>query len=174
MGEEPEEESFEEIEEEFDGDAADDIDDDDIDLAEIDDDEVADFDDADDEAPPRRSGGGSSSKDDDALLTSNYEQAVKANPKRANKHQKRARIIEGVLDTAELGTPEGTAKAWNALQKQAADAKKRKYKVTDEYTENDLIHHPNFGEGYVVEILTSTKMSVLFEDGMKRLAHNRP
>ncbi len=175
MGEETEEESFEEIDEEFEADAGEDIDDDDIDLGDIDEDEVSDFDadEASSETPRRRSGGGSNNKDDDVLLTSNYEQAVKANPKRATKHQKRGRIIEGVLDAAKLGTEEGAVKAWVALQKQAGDAQKRTYSMKEELTENDVIDHPLFGEGYVVEILTSTKVSVLFQDGLKKLAHNR-
>ena len=174
LGEETEEETFEEIDDDFEGEVGEDLDDDDIDLGDIDEDDVGDFDAEDaDETPRRRTGGGASSKDDADLLTSNYELAVKANPKRATKHQKRARLIEVVLDTAELGTDEGASKAWNALQKQAGDASKRKYAMGDEFTENDVIEHPKFGEGYVVEILSSTKMSVLFEDGVKKLAHNR-
>lgn len=173
MSDETEEESFDEMEDEFGGDVGEDIDDDDIDLGDIDDEEVADFDDGGDDAPPRRSGGGGGSKDDDELLTTKYEEAVKANPKRQSKPQKRTRIIEGVLDAATLGTDEGARKAWNALQSQAGDAAKRKYTMADEYTENDVIVHPSFGEGYVVEVLSAGKMSVLFEDGMKRLAHNR-
>lgn len=175
MGEETEEESYDEG---MDADVSDDvdvddddieIDDDDIDLGEIDGD--GDFDDEDEDRPARSSGG--SSKDDDDLLKSNYEQAVKANPKRAQKHQKRKREIEGVLDTAELGTEEGAAKAWDALQKGAGTVKPRKFKVSESYTENDVLEHPKFGTGYVVEILTSTKMSVLFEDGVKKLAQNK-
>ena len=169
MGEENEDEAIEEMDSEFADDVGEDIDDDGLDLDNIDDDDVADFDES--EEGPRR-GGGSPTKDDD-LLTSNYEQAVKANPKRAAKQVKRRRLIEGVLDTAELDTDEGKLKAWNALQSQAGDAKPRKYKLAEEYTENDVIEHPKFGTGYVVEILSSTKISVLFEDGVKKLAHNR-
>ena len=179
MGEETEEEAFDGLEEDFEGDVGDDIDvdvdvevdDDDIDLGDLDED-VAGFGDSDEQVRPRRSSGGNN-KDDDDLLKSNYEQAVKANPKRAQKHQKRARIIEGVLDAAKLETEEGIAKAWVALQKQAEGAKLRKFNMSEAYTENDVISHPKFGEGYVVEILTSTKISVLFEDGIKKLAHNK-
>lgn len=172
MSEEPEEESFEEVEEDFDGDVAEDLDDEDIDLGDIDEDEVGDFDEEDE--PRSTGGGGGGSRSDDAdLLAPNYEQAVKANPKRQSVQRKRARLIEGILDTAELTTAEGAAKAWQALQKQAGDAQPRKYDIKAEFTENDVVVHPSFGEGYVVEILTSTKMTVLFEDGIKRLAHNR-
>ena len=163
------EESFDEIEEDFEAEVGEDIEED-IDLGDLDEDE--DFSSDDDEGPssPRRSS--SNSKDDAGLLQS-YEQAVKANPKRATKHQKRARIIEGVLDKATLDTEAGIAKAWATLQKQAGDAQKRDYSMKDEYTENDVVVHPKFGQGYVVEILTSTKVAVLFEDGIKKLAHNR-
>lgn len=161
------EESFDEMEEDFDGDVSEDDIDADIDLADLDDDELpADDDDA---APrPRRT---APAKDDD--LFESYEKAVVANPKRASKHQKRARLIEGVLDKATLDTEEGAARAWAALQAQAGDATKRKYAMSEQYTENDVIDHPKFGEGYVVEIVTLTKVAVLFEDGIRKLAHNR-
>jgi len=173
MSEEPEEESSDEVEEDFDGEVAEEIDEDDIDLGDIDDDHVGDFDEEDEPRSSSGGGGGGSRTDDADLLAPNFEQAVKANPKRQSVQRKRARLIEGILDTAELTTSEGAAKAWQALQKQAGDAKPRKYALKDEYTENDVVVHPAFGEGYVVEILTSTKMTVLFEDGIKRLAHNR-
>lgn len=168
MSEEPEDESFDEMDDDFEGDVGDDLDGDDLDL-DIDEDD--DFDDND--SPRSGGGGGGSRKDDDDLVSSGYEKAVVANPKRQEIQRKRARMIEGILDTAELSSEEGAAKAWQALQKQAADAKPRKYDITEDYTENDVIVHPSFGEGYVVEILTSTKMSVLFEGGLRRLAQNK-
>lgn len=175
MSEEIEDDSFEEMDDDFEGEVADDldvdvdVDDEEIDIGDLDEDVPGDFD---DDGPRRRGGGGGSSRDAD-LAAVDYEQAIKANPKRQEIQRKRARMIEGVLDTAELTTEEGSAKAWKSLQKQAGDAKPRKFSVKDEYTENDIIEHPKFGEGYVVEILTATKISVLFQEGLKRLAHNR-
>lgn len=166
MSEEEVEGGFDELDDDFEGEE---IEEDglDIDLDETDDVEEVEFDD--EERPSRRS---RSSSDDDLIDTS-YEGAVKANPKRQKVQRKRARVIEGILDTAELSDEDGRAKAWASLQKQAGGAKPRPYAITAEYTENDVLEHPKFGEGYVVEILTATKISVLFEDGLRRLAHNR-
>ncbi len=168
MSDEPEEEQLDDDAGDFEGD---DLDGDDLDLTDLDDDDDVDFVEDDDDDAPRSSGG--SRKDDDELLTKATEEAVVANPKRQAVQKKRARVIEGILDTAELTTEEGRTKAWAALQKQAGDAKPRKYDMKGDYTESDVVNHPKFGEGYVVEILTPTKMSVLFEEGLRRLAQNK-
>lgn len=169
-----EEEEFEDVQDEpyDDYDEADEIDEDDIDLDELDEDDI-DLGEIEEEeveldAP---SGGRRISADDMTEL--DPEQVAKANPKRKSVRRKRRRVIEGILDTAEISTEEGAAKAWASLQKQAGGAKVRKYAVSEEYTENDVLEHPKFGEGYVVEILSGTKISVLFEDGLRRLAYNR-
>jgi hypothetical protein len=164
------------VEEEDDDDVDIDIDiDDDEDERESDDEADQKDDDfaAAEEAVPTRRKPRGGRKDDGVLVAADPEQMVRANPKRQNRQQKLARTIEGVLDTAQLGTEEGAAKAWATLRSQSNGVKPRKYSLKDEFTVNDVIKHPKFGEGYVVEILTSSKIGVLFEDGVKRLAHNR-
>ncbi len=167
-----EEEEFEDVDEdepyedyddvdEFEG--VDELDENDIDLGGIEEDAAG--------IEDETSGGRRSRADDMTEL--DPEQVAKANPKRRSVRRKRRRVIEGILDTAELNTEEGAARAWASLQKQASDANVRTYSVSDEYTENDVLEHPKFGEGYVVEILSGTKISVLFEDGLRRLAYNR-
>lgn len=116
--------------------------------------------------PPGRSSG------DDDLASLPYEQAVKANPKRAKMLRKRARHIEGVLDSAELKDPKEAKKAWNKLSEETDTEIRRTYNVAEDYTENDVLEHPKFGVGFVVEIMSDKKISVLFEDGLRRLVYN--
>jgi hypothetical protein len=145
----------------------DDLGDDDFEDGPLEDDlEIEDEDDDDDVRPPSRSSG------DDDLQSLDYEQALKVNPKRAKMLRKRARHIEGVLDSAELQTPEGAAKAWAKLSEDTDTDIHRTYSVADEYSENDVLEHPKFGIGFVVEILSDRKISVLFEDGLRRLVCN--
>lgn len=169
----------EENEEELDEESYDELDDDEFDPDEIDGGleedldtglDLGDLDEEPDDFP--RGGGGGSTRDDD-LVTNTYEDAVRANPKRQSMHRRRARVIEGVLDTAELNTPEGVEKAWQTLEKETSNANVKAYDIKAEYTENDVLEHPKFGVGYVVEILSQSKIAVLFEDGIKRLAYNR-
>lgn len=108
----------------------------------------------------------------DDLATLDRAQALKANPKRAKMLRKRARQIEGVLDAAELKTPKGAAKAWTKLNGDTNTEIRRAYNVADDYSENDVLEHPKFGVGFVVEIMSDRKISVLFEDGLRRLVYN--
>jgi hypothetical protein len=41
-------------------------------------------------------------------------------------------------------------------------------------TEGQLVRHPKFGDGVVIEVLDLGKVSILFETGSRMLAHNRP
>lgn len=162
--EEPEE-GFEDFEEEFDGDA-------DLD-ADLDDDvEVDDDDDDDDGGTTVKSKGG---RDDFAaeLTEKTYEQAVRANPKRIAMVQKRAGIIEGILDRSDLGTADGLKKAWETLVKETNTSVHKPYDISESFTENEVVSHPVFGIGFVNQVLSPTKVEILFEDGFKRLACNR-
>ena len=47
------------------------------------------------------------------------------------------------------------------------------YKLTERYEKGDVITHPIFGRGFV-ESTTSDGMEVLFREGRKRMAMNRP
>lgn len=162
------EEGFDDFEEDFDDDA-------DLD-ADVDDDVEIDDDD-DDEEGGGGGGGGSSkgSRDDFAaeLTEKTYEQAVRANPKRLAMVQKRASIIEGILDRSELGTPDGIKKAWELLNKEINTSVHKPYSVSEKFHENEVVSHPLFGIGFVSQILSPTKVEIVFEGGIKRLACNR-
>lgn len=47
------------------------------------------------------------------------------------------------------------------------------YGITERYEKGDVIAHPHFGRGFV-ESTTMDKMEVLFREGRKLLAMNRP
>lgn len=55
----------------------------------------------------------------------------------------------------------------------AADAVIWDYKMTEVYEKGDVIRHPSFGRGFV-ESITADGMEVLFAEGRKRMAMNRP
>jgi hypothetical protein len=46
-----------------------------------------------------------------------------------------------------------------------------KYGMDRHFSEGELILHSKFGEGYVHEVLDGGKVSVMFRDGAKTLAH---
>jgi hypothetical protein len=66
------------------------------------------------------------------------------------------------------------ARQWEA--KNAAmtpDAVVWDYKWTERYEKGDAIAHPRFGRGFI-ESVTTDDMEVLFREGRKRMAMNRP
>lgn len=112
---------------------------------------------------------------DDAELTeTGYEGAVHANPKRltATQRKKAQAIIEGLIDDADLADEEGQIKAWKILNKKFGDTMPRKFALDEAFTENDVIDHPRFGVGFVVELINDKKINVLFDDGLRKLACN--
>ena len=52
----------------------------------------------------------------------------------------------------------------------AVDAFTR-YSMNDTFAEGQLVLHPKFGEGYVERVLEGGKISIMFRDGAKTLAH---
>lgn len=53
---------------------------------------------------------------------------------------------------------------------QAVDAFTR-YSMDASFGEGQLVFHPKFGEGYVEQVLEGGKISIMFRDGAKTLAH---
>ena len=53
---------------------------------------------------------------------------------------------------------------------QAVDAFTR-YSMENSFGEGQLVLHPKFGEGYVERVLEGGKISIMFRDGAKTLAH---
>lgn len=132
---------------------------DDVDLDEI---EVV------EEAAPKRKRGS-----DDDLVEMDYEQAIKANPKRAKALKKRASLIETLLDEVKLDSEEGIQEAWELLNEKVETKIRKPYSLKEQYEENMVIEHPTFGVGFVNQILSETKIEIIFKDGVKRLVHNK-
>jgi hypothetical protein len=55
---------------------------------------------------------------------------------------------------------------------QAIDAFTR-YSIDKSYRAGELIAHKKFGEGFVVEVLDDNKVSIMFRDGPRTLAHGQ-
>ncbi len=147
-------ESFDEFDEDFDPDV--DVDgDDDIDLQDLS-----------DESPGKKG-------KDDYVSDASVETALRANPKRAQARaqarRKAASMVEGVLTYAELSKPEGQLKAWEAMNEKTEATVPKKYSLKDAFAQNDTVEHAKFGIGFVLEELSDTKISVLFESGIKKL-----
>src|SRR5688572_8561600 len=66
---------------------------------------------------------------------------------------------------------------WDDAMGRATDgdlANCRPYSIRDAYEEGDVVHHPVFDIGFVIELLPDNKVEVIFRDGGSRvLVHNR-
>jgi RNase P subunit RPR2 len=70
-------------------------------------------------------------------------------------------------------TPEAReTKKWNKLLLAADREKAVAYSMSQGYAENDVIQHTKFGIGVVVKILDPSKISVVFEGGLKNMVQN--
>lgn len=146
-------ESFDDFDEDFDPDMDPDVDGD-LDLDDLSEDNA----------------GESSFKDkDDYFVGASVETAVRANPKRAQARKKAARIVEGILGDSELSKPDGQLKAWERMCEQSDTSVAKPYSLQATLGENDTISHPKFGIGFVLEVLSDTKITVLFREGKKKL-----
>lgn len=123
--------------------------------------------------PPEDAPAGDEDSDVDLTETS-CEDAVRANPKRlsAAQREKASAIIEGIIDEAELSDPEGQSRAWDKLQDKFGTDHPVEFDISADITANDVVDHPKFGIGFVVEKVNATKVEVLFEDGLRKLACN--
>ena len=66
------------------------------------------------------------------------------------------------------------ARQWEAQNAaMTPDAVVWDYKWTEGYEKGDVIAHPRFGRGFILSV-TTDDMEVLFREGRKRMAMNRP
>jgi Zn ribbon nucleic-acid-binding protein len=85
---------------------------------------------------------------------------------------------DGAEDGADAGKkPDARRITWDEAMARASDndiANCRPYSIRDTYEEGDVVHHPVFDIGFVVEQLPDNKVEVIFRDGGTRiLVHNR-
>ncbi len=48
-----------------------------------------------------------------------------------------------------------------------------RYSLSKTYNAGELIHHPKFGDGFVATVLEGGKVSIVFKDGARTLAHGQ-
>lgn len=48
-----------------------------------------------------------------------------------------------------------------------------RYSMGQKFTPGELVSHPKFGDGYVLEVVDPNKVSIMFRDGPKTLAHGQ-
>jgi Zn ribbon nucleic-acid-binding protein len=85
---------------------------------------------------------------------------------------------DGAEAEGEGGKKHGARRVtWDEAMARASDndlANCRPYSIRDTYEEGDVVHHPVFDIGFVVEQLPDNKVEVIFRDGGARiLVHNR-
>jgi Zn ribbon nucleic-acid-binding protein len=86
---------------------------------------------------------------------------------------------DGVEETGEGATKKTSQRrmTWDDAMARASDADLancRPYSIRDAYEEGDVVHHPVFDIGFVIELLPDNKVEVIFRDGGSRiLVHNR-
>ncbi len=114
----------------------------------------------------------SSKSDKDKYSESAVETAVMANPKRAQARKKADKAIAGIISDADLSKSEGQEEAWSAIQDHLDTEHAKAYTIQVSIEETDTVNHPTFGMGLVLEELSATKVSVLFEDGIRKLVCN--
>jgi Zn ribbon nucleic-acid-binding protein len=86
---------------------------------------------------------------------------------------------DGVEEAADGATKKPTQRrvTWDDAMARATEADLgncRPYSIRDAYEEGDVVHHPVFDIGFVIELLPDNKVEVIFRDGGSRiLVHNR-
>ena len=102
------------------------------------------------------------------------EKIIKAPTRTRTRRRTAARgpTIEGI-PKAKLEKPEMAKEAWDKLAARFADAEIVDYGLTVTLAENDVVKHPKFGTGFVVEIPGARKAEILFEDGLRKLVFGR-
>jgi Zn ribbon nucleic-acid-binding protein len=86
---------------------------------------------------------------------------------------------DGIEETADGAAKKPTQRrlTWDDAMARATEADLancRPYSIRDAYEEGDVVHHPVFDIGFVIELLPDNKVEVIFRDGGSRiLVHNR-
>ena len=100
--------------------------------------------------------------------------AVRANPKRRQAARRKTGEAFAAFADIDMTKEADQLKVWVSLNEQAESTLAKAYSLHGEFVLNDSIEHPKFGLGFVLEEISSTKIAVLFEDGLKKLVFNLP
>lgn len=73
--------------------------------------------------------------------------------------------------SSKAGKEKSTLKEWTQKRELLKDEEGiRPYSLHDTFHAGDVIRHPTFGVGFVEKVLSETRMDVLFEDALRRMA----
>jgi hypothetical protein len=86
--------------------------------------------------------------------------------------KRQARLIKKLekTKTPQRQTP---LRDWQELREISAEMKPLDYDPSEKYRENQAVVHPTFGLGFVREIVSASKIEVVFEREVKILVMNR-
>jgi hypothetical protein len=76
--------------------------------------------------------------------------------------------------SAALKTSGARTNDWEARVLGQAVTAFTRYAMTRTYNLGELVNHPKFGDGYVLEIVDPKKVTIQFRDGQKTLAQDQP
>ena len=82
-------------------------------------------------------------------------------------------LVCGLVDADKLNNARGREKAWQKLAPVIDDANPITYSPRATINIGDVITHPRFGVGVVVNLESPQKAAVLFEDDLRRLVCNK-
>jgi len=94
-------------------------------------------------------------------------------PPTASEATAKRRRAERKAAMAEATTSIMTADDYESVVKGHDLSKAAKYSIKAPLTHNDVVDHPKFGIGVVVEVREGNKVQVAFPDGGRVLAHSR-
>lgn len=101
----------------------------------------------------------------------NYRAPKSAQEKGTAARPKRAKTAAAPRLTQRARAEQERVADWEAhLSGQPQDALTR-YSMNHRFSEGELVLHKKFGEGYVIEVLEDGKVSIMFRDGPRTLAH---
>lgn len=78
--------------------------------------------------------------------------------------------------SASSASPRSPAKPseWESRVLGRAVSSFTRYSMGHRFEIGELVSHPKFGDGYVLEVVDPQKVSIMFRDGPKTLAHGQP
>lgn len=76
--------------------------------------------------------------------------------------------VQSVLTPEDRADAQTLHAAWQRLT-QVEDTEMKPYSIKAKFEEADIVRHNKFGVGIVVEMIDTTKVEILFEEGIKRL-----
>ena len=103
-----------------------------------------------------------------------YRPSLAAMRKKTPMPSKRQARVLKKLEESKTPQQREPLREWQRLRAISAEVKASTYDPSEEYGENEALHHPTFGLGFVRRVIDSSKVEVVFEREVKVLVMNRP